>query len=113
MTKMDPRYGVPALLALAQRASDSESEEEMELVDQSRRIAELNMMNIPSKIFHAFHEPGTSSDPWDMVASMCALINYARYSCEVNMSGSNFATRVPQADPLRSANFPPFPCEDF
>ncbi|MFJ4806952.1 helix-turn-helix domain-containing protein [Streptomyces murinus] len=112
LTKMDPRYGVPALLTLAQRALDSKSAEEMELMDQNHRLAELNMMNVPSGIFHAFHEPGTSSDLGDTVASMCAIINYARYSCEVNMSGSNFANRVAQADPLRSANFPPFPCED-
>ncbi|MEU7428091.1 hypothetical protein [Streptomyces sp. NPDC040750] len=39
--------------------------------------------------------------PYDVVADMCATINYVRDRYHVNLSGSNFAARVQQADPHR------------
>ncbi|MFF7358560.1 MULTISPECIES: hypothetical protein [Streptomyces] len=51
--------------------------------------------------FAAYHQEGTATTPYDVVADMCATINYVRARYHVNLTGSNFADRVQQADPHR------------
>ncbi|CAM4358105.1 hypothetical protein MB901379_04895 [Mycobacterium basiliense] len=52
--------------------------------------------------FAAYHQPGTSSDIYDLVAQACAFINYARGHYGVAADASNLAERIQQADPRRA-----------
>ncbi len=52
--------------------------------------------------FARYHQPGTSLNIYDPVANICASMNYVIDRYGVSTDGSNLATRVQQADPLRS-----------
>lgn len=52
--------------------------------------------------FAAYHEPGTSSNIYNLVAQACAFINYARGRYGVAADASDLADRIQQADPRRS-----------
>lgn len=51
--------------------------------------------------FAAYHEPGTSNDRSDNVASAAAFINYAQGRYGVSPDGSDLAAKIQQADPTR------------
>jgi SLT domain-containing protein len=51
--------------------------------------------------FAEYHQAGTATTPCDVVAEMCATINYVRARYKGNQSGSNFAALVQQADASR------------
>ena len=52
--------------------------------------------------YHAYQEPGTSSNFRDTFGQACAFINYAQGRYGVSLDGSDLATRIQQADPRRS-----------
>ncbi|MEU6708547.1 hypothetical protein [Streptomyces wuyuanensis] len=113
LTGMDSRYGVPALLTIAKRESAyNDPHWRVNTTDvnaHGARMADGHPQNcsrgvtqcIPST-FAAYHQAGTALTPYDVVACMCATINYVRARYGVDRSGSNFAARVQQADPHRS-----------
>ncbi|WEO99323.1 hypothetical protein A6P39_037760 [Streptomyces sp. FXJ1.172] len=113
LTGMDPEYGVPALVTITQRESAYNSPRyRVNLNDVNARgpkVSDGHPQNcsrgatqcIPST-FAEYHQAGTATTPYDVVADMCATINYVRDRYHVNTSGSNFSARVQQADPHRS-----------
>ncbi|MFB7507062.1 peptidoglycan-binding protein [Streptomyces broussonetiae] len=113
LTGMDPTYGVPALVTISQRESAYNSPRyRVNLNDVNARgpkVADGHPQNcsrgatqcIPTT-FATYHQAGTATTPYDVVADMCATINYVRDRYHVNQSGSNFASRVQQADPHRT-----------
>ncbi|MEV6114031.1 hypothetical protein AB0L59_16330 [Streptomyces sp. NPDC052109] len=116
LTGMDPEFGVPALVTITRRESTYNSpSSRVNLTDVNARgpkAADGHPQNcsrgatqcIPTT-FAAYHQAGTATTPYDVVADMCATINYVRDRYHVNSSGSDFAARVQQADPHR----PPHP----
>jgi hypothetical protein len=112
LTGMDPEFGVPALTTIAKRESiynHPRFRVNTTDVNAHGRIAPdghpLNCSRgatqcIPST-FATYHQAGTATTPYDVVACMCATVNYVRRRYHVNRSGSNFAARVQQADPRR------------
>lgn len=52
--------------------------------------------------FAKYHQPGTSTNIYDLVAQACAFINYARGHYGVAVDASNLADRIQQADPRRA-----------
>ncbi|MEU8678669.1 hypothetical protein [Streptomyces sp. NPDC048560] len=112
LTGMDPRYGVPALLTISRRESACNNRRwRVNTVDSNahgRIMADGHPQNcsrgatqcVPAT-FAAYHQAGTATTPYDVVAVMCATINYVRDRYGVNRDGSNFAARVQQADPKR------------
>ncbi|MEU2433636.1 peptidoglycan-binding protein [Streptomyces sp. NPDC007861] len=113
LTGMDPRFGVPALVTIAKRESSyNDPRWRVNTTDVNAhgpRVADGHPQNcsrgvtqcIPST-FAAYHQAGTALTPYDVVACMCATINYVRARYGVDRSGANFAARVQQADPHRS-----------
>jgi peptidoglycan hydrolase-like protein with peptidoglycan-binding domain len=116
LTGMDPKFGVQALVTITLRESTYNSpRSRVNLTDVNARgpkAPDGHPQNssrgatqcIPTT-FAADHQTGTATTPYDVVADMCATINYVRDRYRVNSSGSNFAARVQQADPHR----PPHP----
>ena len=51
--------------------------------------------------YHAYQEPGTSSNFRDTLGQACAFINYAMRRYGVSPDGSDLALRIQQADPRR------------
>ncbi|MFD9544633.1 peptidoglycan-binding protein [Streptomyces sp. NPDC060022] len=114
LTGMDPRFGVPALVTIAKRESACNDRRwRVNTVDSNARgriMADGHPQNcsrgatqcIPTT-FAAYHQAETATTPYDVVACMCATINYVRDRYGVNRAGSNFASRVQQADPKRPA----------
>ncbi|MFF8475835.1 peptidoglycan-binding protein [Streptomyces sp. NPDC015414] len=112
LTDMDPAYGVPALVTITKRESAyNDPRWRVNLNDvnaRGRTAPDGHPQNcsrgatqcIPST-FAAYHQAGTATTPYDVVADMCATVNYVRDRYHVNPSGSNFAARVQQADPHR------------
>ncbi|MGW1987565.1 peptidoglycan-binding protein [Streptomyces collinus] len=112
LTGMDPRYGVPALVTITERESaNNDPRWRVNLHDvnaRGHRAADGHPQYcsrgatqcIPTT-FAAYHQEGTATTPYDVVADMCATINYVRDRYHVNLTGSNFAARVQQADPHR------------
>ncbi|MEV6837067.1 peptidoglycan-binding protein [Streptomyces sp. NPDC051133] len=112
LTGMDPRYGVPALVTITERESAYNAPQwRVNLNDinaRGRRAPDGHPQNcsrgatqcIPTT-FATYHQAGTATTPYDVVADMCATINYVRDRYHVNHSGSDFAARVQQADPHR------------
>ncbi|MFE5794987.1 peptidoglycan-binding protein [Streptomyces sp. NPDC056503] len=113
LTGMDPRFGVPALTTIARRESaynaPGQRVNAWDVNAHGSKVADGRPLNcsrgatqcIPTT-FAAYHQAGTATTPYDVVASMCATINYVRDRYHVNQSGSNFAARVQQADPNRT-----------
>ncbi|MGW8953956.1 peptidoglycan-binding protein [Streptomyces sp. NPDC055709] len=113
LTGMDPHYGVPALVTIAKRESSyNDPRWRVNTTDvnaHGHQVADGHPQNcsrgatqcIPST-FATYHQPGTALTPYDVVACMCATINYVRARYGVNHSGSDFAARVQQADPHRA-----------
>ncbi|MFJ5775343.1 peptidoglycan-binding protein [Streptomyces sp. NPDC093094] len=112
LTGMDPAFGVPALATIAKRESASNHPRfrinTRDVNAHGRTAADGHPLNcsrgatqcIPTT-FAAYHQKGTATTPYDVVACMCATVNYVRDRYHVNRSGSNFAARVQQADPHR------------
>ncbi|GAB1339647.1 hypothetical protein ACE1SV_62370 [Streptomyces sp. E-15] len=116
LTGMDPRFGVPALVTIAKRESAYNSPRFRVNVtdvnargpvapDGHRQNCSRGATQCIPTTFAAYHQAGTATTPYDVVADMCATVNYVRARYHVNRSGSNFAARVQQADPHR----PPHP----
>lgn len=115
LTALDPQYGVPALVTIAQRESAcNHPRYRVNLTDinargptapdgHPRNCSRGATQCIPST-FAAYHQAGTATTPYDVVADMCATVNYVRDRYHVNHSGSDFASRVQQADPHRPAH---------
>jgi hypothetical protein len=113
LTGMDPQFGVPALVTITQRESACNSPKyRVNLTDINAHgptVSDGHPQNcsrgatqcIPST-FATYHQAGTATTPYDVVADMCATINYVRDRYHVNCAGSNFAALVQQADPHRS-----------
>ncbi|MEV3912629.1 peptidoglycan-binding protein [Streptomyces canus] len=113
LTGMDPKFGVPALVTISRRESAyNHAKFRVNRTDRNARgpiAPDGNQRNssrgatqcVPST-FAAYHQAGTATTPYDVVADMCATVNYVRDRYHVNQSGSNFAARVQQADPRRS-----------
>jgi peptidoglycan hydrolase-like protein with peptidoglycan-binding domain len=114
LTGMDPRYGVPALTTITRRESvhnhpkfrvnvtDVNARGRLASDGHPQHCSRGATQCIPPT-FAAYHQEGTATTPYDVVAAMCATINYVRDRYHVNQSGSNFAARVQQADPNRPA----------
>ncbi|MEV5150590.1 peptidoglycan-binding protein [Streptomyces werraensis] len=114
LTGMDTKFGVPALVTITRRESvHNHPGFRVNLTDVNARgpkAPDGHPQNcsrgatqcIPST-FATYHQAGTATTPYDVVADMCATINYVRDRYKVNRSGSNFAAEVQQADPHRSA----------
>ncbi|MEJ8672268.1 hypothetical protein WKI71_39820 [Streptomyces sp. MS1.AVA.1] len=112
LTGMESKFGVPALTTIAKRESIHNHPRfrvNTKDVNAHGRIAPdghpLNCSRgatqcIPST-FATHHQAGTATTPYNVVACMCATVNYVRHRYHVNQSGSNFAARVQQADPSR------------
>lgn len=112
LTGMDPRFGVPALRTISKRESASnDPRRRVNTVDSNARgriVSDGHPLNcsrgatqcIPTT-FAAYHQTGTAQTPYDVVACMCATINYVRDRYGVSRDGSDFAFRVQQADPGR------------
>ncbi|MEV0174624.1 peptidoglycan-binding protein [Streptomyces sp. NPDC050803] len=113
LTGMDPKFGVPALCTIAKRESAfNHPRFRVNTTDVNARgriAADGHPLNcsrgatqcIPPT-FATHHQAGTATTPYDVVACMCATVNYVRHRYHVNQSGSNFAARVQQADPNRA-----------
>ncbi len=113
LTGMDPGFGVPALTTIAKRESAcNHPRYRVNTTDVNARGPRVGdghpqhcsrgaTQCIPTT-FAAYHQAGTATTPYDVVACMCATINYVRDRYHVNRSGSNFAARVQQADPRRA-----------
>ncbi|MEV4684072.1 peptidoglycan-binding protein [Streptomyces kurssanovii] len=114
LTGMDPRFGVPALTTITRRESiHNHPRFRVNVADvnaRGRRAPDGHPQNcsrgatqcVPAT-FATYHQAGTATTPYDVVADMCATVNYVRDRYHVNQSGSNFAARVQQADPNRPA----------
>ncbi|MFB7335705.1 peptidoglycan-binding protein [Streptomyces adustus] len=112
LTGMEPQFGVPALVTITQRESAyNDRRWRVNTTDVNAHgsvMADGHPQNcsrgatqcIPST-FAVYHQSGTATTPYDVVADMCATVNYVRARYGVNQSGSNFASRVQQADPSR------------
>ncbi|MGW4230421.1 peptidoglycan-binding protein [Streptomyces sp. NPDC004980] len=112
LTGMDPRFGVPALRTISERESACNARRwRVNTVDSNARgriVADGHPLNcsrgatqcIPGT-FAAYHQEGTAHTPYDVVACMCATVNYVRDRYGVSRDGSDFASRVQQADPGR------------
>ncbi|MFI9833213.1 peptidoglycan-binding protein [Streptomyces sp. NPDC051913] len=112
LTGMDPQFGVQALTTIARRESACNHPKfrvnTTDVNAHGRTAADGHPLNcsrgatqcVPST-FATYHQAGTADTPYDVVACMCATINYVRHRYHVNRSGSNFAARVQQADPHR------------
>ncbi|MER7949658.1 peptidoglycan-binding protein [Streptomyces sp. NPDC096079] len=112
LTGMDPKFGVPALTTIAKRESafnaPGQRVNTWDVNAHGNKAADGHALNcsrgatqcIPTT-FAAYHQAGTATTPYDVVAAMCATINYVRDRYHVNRSGSDFAARVQQADPNR------------
>ena len=112
LTGMDPKFGVPALSTIARRESASNHPKfrvnGTDANAHGRVVGDGHPLTcsrgatqcIPST-FATFHQAGTATTPYDVVACMCATVNYVRHRYHVNKLGSNFAARVQQADPRR------------
>ncbi|MBP2056231.1 peptidoglycan hydrolase-like protein with peptidoglycan-binding domain [Streptomyces griseochromogenes] len=112
LTGMDPEFGVPALVTISRRESaynnprfrvnDTDSNARGPLAaDGHRQNCSRGATQCIPTTFAAFHQAGTATTPYDVVADMCATVNYVRDRYHVNQSGSNFTARVQQADPNR------------
>jgi peptidoglycan hydrolase-like protein with peptidoglycan-binding domain len=116
LTGMDAEFGVPALATIAKRESASNHPRfrvnTTDMNARGRKVADGHPLNcsrgatqcIPAT-FATFHQAGTATTPYDVVACMCATVNYVRNRYRVNQSGSNFAARVQQADPRRAPHW--------
>ncbi|MGV9456986.1 peptidoglycan-binding protein [Streptomyces sp. NPDC003635] len=116
LTGMDPEFGVPALATIAKRESASNHPRfrvnTTDMNARGRKVADGHPLNcsrgatqcIPAT-FATYHQAGTATTPYDVVACMCATVNYVRHRYRVNQSGSNFAARVQQADPRRAPHW--------
>ncbi|MBC7269391.1 MAG: hypothetical protein H5T76_11810 [Streptomyces sp.] len=116
LTGMDPKFGVPALAVIAKRESASNHPRfRVNTTDRNARgriAADGHPLNcsrgatqcVPST-FAGHHQAGTATTPYDVVACMCATVNYVRHRYDVNQSGSDFAARVQQADPRRAPHW--------
>ncbi|WP_328875889.1 peptidoglycan-binding protein [Streptomyces sp. NBC_00287] len=116
LTGMEPEFGVPALSTIAKRESASNHPRfRVNTTDMNatgRKAADGHPLNcsrgatqcIPAT-FATYHQAGTATTPYDVVACMCATVNYVRHRYRVNESGSNFAARVQQADPRRAPHW--------
>lgn len=114
LTGMDPTFGVPALTTITRRESvhnhrkfrvnrtDVNARGPIAPDGHPRDCSRGATQCIPP-VFAEYHQAGTATTPYDVVADMCATINYVRDRYRVNRSGSNFAARVQQADPDRPA----------
>lgn len=116
LTGMEPAFGIPALVTISLRESSynapghrintSDGNNRGPIVaDGHRQNCSRGAMQVIPPTFAEHHQAGTATTPYDVVADMCAAINYVRSRYRVNKSGSNFAARVQQADPHR----PPHP----
>ncbi|MEU0084730.1 peptidoglycan-binding protein [Streptomyces sp. NPDC006274] len=114
LTGMDPWFGVPALTTITRRESlDNHPKFRVNLTDANARGGRApdghpkncsrGATQCVPPTFAMYHQAGTATTPYDVVADMCATINYVRDRYHVNRSGSDFATRVQQADPNRPA----------
>ncbi|MFM9634547.1 peptidoglycan-binding protein [Streptomyces galilaeus] len=113
LTGMEPKFGVPALTTIAKRESacnhprfrvnttDTNARGPKAPDGHPRNCSRGATQCIPST-FAAYHQAGTATTPYDVVACMSATINYVRDRYHVSRSGSDFAARVQQADPQRS-----------
>ncbi|MFI9150216.1 peptidoglycan-binding protein [Streptomyces sp. NPDC053367] len=113
LTGMEQKFGVPALTTIAKREStfnhpkhrvnktDSNAHGPIVSDGHPRNCSRGATQCIPTT-FAAYHQAGTATTPYDVVACMCATVNYVRDRYHVNRSGSNFAARVQQADPHRA-----------
>ncbi|MGY4742156.1 peptidoglycan-binding protein [Streptomyces sp. ATMOS53] len=113
LTGMDPKFGVPALTTITKRESAHNSPKfrvnTTDVNAHGPKAADGHPLNcsrgatqcIPTT-FAAYHQAGTATTPYDVVADMCATVNYVRARYHVNRSGSNFAALVQQADPHRA-----------
>ncbi|MFI2200056.1 peptidoglycan-binding protein [Streptomyces sp. NPDC020192] len=116
LTGMDPKFGVPALVTITLRESSYNSPgSRINLTDMNAsgpRVSDGHPQNcsrgatqcVPTT-FASYHQAGTATTPYDVVADMCATINYVRDRYHVNTSGSNFAAQVQQADPHRAPHW--------
>ncbi|GAA0652105.1 hypothetical protein GCM10009535_33030 [Streptomyces thermocarboxydovorans] len=114
LTGMDPEFGVPALVTITRRESaynhprfrvnrtDSNARGPRAPDGHALNCSRGATQCIPHT-FATYHQAGTATTPYDVVADMCATINFVRDRYQVNRSGSNFAARVQQADPHRPA----------
>ncbi|WP_225830105.1 peptidoglycan-binding protein [Streptomyces sp. NK08204] len=112
LTGMDPGFGVLALTTIARRESawnaPGQRINTWDVNAHGKTAPDGHPLNcsrgatqcIPTT-FAAYHQAGTATTPYDVVACMAATINYVRDRYHVNQSGSNFAARVQQADPNR------------
>ncbi|WP_433917454.1 peptidoglycan-binding protein [Streptomyces canus] len=112
LTGMDEKFGVPGLVTIVGRESAyNHPKYRVNLNDVNARgpkVADGHPQNcsrgatqcIPTT-FAAYHQAGTATTPYDVVADMCATINYVRDRYHVDRAGTNFAARVQQADPHR------------
>ncbi|MEV2211619.1 peptidoglycan-binding protein [Streptomyces sp. NPDC050997] len=113
LTHMETKFGVPALTTIARRESaNNHPKFRVNKTDSNahgRIVGDGHPQNcsrgatqcIPPT-FAFYHQAGTATTPYDVVACMCATVNYVRDRYHVNQSGSNFAARVQQADPHRA-----------
>jgi len=116
LTGMETRFGVPALATIAKRESASNHPKfrinTTDMNARGPRVLDGHPQNcsrgatqcIPAT-FATYHQAGTATTPYDVVACMCATVNYVRDRYHVNRSGSNFAARVQQADPHRAPHW--------
>ncbi|MFJ5032418.1 hypothetical protein ACIQB5_30875 [Streptomyces sp. NPDC088560] len=112
LTGMDPSYGVPALVTITKRESayndphwrvnttDVNAHGPI-MPDRHPQNCSRGATQCIPITFAEYHQAGTATTPYDVVAEMCATINYVRARYKVNQSGSNFAALVQQADPSR------------
>ncbi|MFJ8106837.1 peptidoglycan-binding protein [Streptomyces sp. NPDC096132] len=112
LTGMDPKFGVRALVTITRRESaynhpkfrvnDRDSNAHGPIApDGHRQNCSRGATQCIPTTFARYHQAGTATTPYDVVADMCATVNYVRHRYQVNQSGSNFAARVQQADPDR------------
>ncbi|MFI9766228.1 peptidoglycan-binding protein [Streptomyces sp. NPDC052415] len=116
LTGMDTKFGVPALATIAKRESASNHPRfrinTSDMNAHGRKAADGHPLNcsrgatqcIPAT-FATYHQAGTATSPYDVIACMCATVNYVRHRYRVNQSGSDFAARVQQADPRRTPHW--------
>ncbi|WCD94150.1 peptidoglycan-binding protein [Streptomyces sp. HUAS 31] len=115
LTGMDPRFGVSALATIAKRESASNHPKFRVnrtdvnahgpiMSDGHPRNCSRGATQCIPPTFATHHQADTATTPYDVVADMCATVNYVRARYHVNKSGSNFAARVQQADPHRPAH---------
>jgi Putative peptidoglycan binding domain len=112
LTGMDPQYGVPALVTITKRESayndphwrvnthDSNAHGPI-MPDGHPQYCSRGATQCIPPTFAYYHQARTATTPYDVVADMCATVNYVRVRYAVNHTGSNFASHVQQADPNR------------